>query len=218
MATRPELHIAVAKQKSKASEYNDNFDMMLDYIDDSIQESKDYVDGFMPDVTGQSGKFLTNNGTSTSWASIFSGNQTFTGNNTFSGTNSFTGNVTISGSSFNFTKCTTKATTTSTASNSKVAVIVQNYKNGNSWYRVWSDGWIEQGGAVSTTNNGEKSVSLIKTMTTTNYFVTAQTTGSRINNVTYLNSYTIVSRTTSGFTLYVGYTDDRTTLWYACGY
>ena len=45
-----------------------------------------------------------------------------------------------------FPKCTTKATTTSSAASNKVAVIVQNYVNGTSWYRVWSDGWIEQGG------------------------------------------------------------------------
>ena len=44
------------------------------------------------------------------------------------------------------TICTAKATTTSTASSAIPAVIVQNYKNGSSWYRVWSDGWIEQGG------------------------------------------------------------------------
>lgn len=40
---------------------------------------------------------------------------------------------------------TTKATTTSSASANRPAVVVQNYKNGQSWYRVWSDGWIEQG-------------------------------------------------------------------------
>lgn len=44
MATRPELHIAVAKQKSKASEYNDNFDMMMDYCEAVSTEAKNYVD------------------------------------------------------------------------------------------------------------------------------------------------------------------------------
>ena len=68
MATRPTLHRAVAKNKNTASDYNDNFDMMMDFIDDSIGEAKDYVDDFMPSVTGQAGKFLTNDGTDTSWA------------------------------------------------------------------------------------------------------------------------------------------------------
>lgn len=63
MATRPELHIAVAKQKSKASDYNDNFDMMMQYIEDSMED-------FMPSMTGNSGKILTTDGSTTSWASV----------------------------------------------------------------------------------------------------------------------------------------------------
>lgn len=44
MAERPSLHIGVAGQKNKASYYNDNFDMMMDYVEECMQESKDYVD------------------------------------------------------------------------------------------------------------------------------------------------------------------------------
>ena len=50
----------------------------------------------------------------------------------------------------NFPKCTTRATTTSTAKSWLPAVVVQNYVNGTSWYRVYSDGWIEQGGQSGT--------------------------------------------------------------------
>ena len=50
---------------------------------------------------------------------------------------------------FDFPKCTSKATTTSSATANRVAVITQNYKSGANWYRVWSDGWIEQGGRAS---------------------------------------------------------------------
>lgn len=216
MATRPELHIAVAKQKSKASEYNDNFDMMLNYIDDSIQESKDYVDGFMPDVTGQSGKFLTNNGTSTSWASIFSGNQTFTGNNTFSGTNEFTGNVTISGSSFNFTKCTTKPTTTSTASTSKVSVVVKNYLNGNSGYVKYSDGLIIQWGQ-NTTASQEAKISLLTSFTTTTYFVALQLVNKRQSSQQNISPY---DKSTSSFyrTCNGGTEYNNPIAWIAIGY
>jgi hypothetical protein len=41
--TRPTLHVAVAGQKSKASDYNDNFDLMMDYLEDSIDENRTYV-------------------------------------------------------------------------------------------------------------------------------------------------------------------------------
>jgi len=62
-------------------------------------------------------------------------------------------------------RCTTAATTTSTASVNAPAYIVQNYKNGKSWYRVWSDGWIEQGGYKASNGN----VTLLKAMADTDY-------------------------------------------------
>ncbi|MCQ2957299.1 MAG: hypothetical protein MJ180_00180 [Candidatus Gastranaerophilales bacterium] len=44
MATRPTLHIAVANTKSKASDYNENFTLMMNYCEDVAEEDKDYVD------------------------------------------------------------------------------------------------------------------------------------------------------------------------------
>lgn len=38
MATKPELHIAVAYGKNKASLYNDNFGILLDYIEEVSEE------------------------------------------------------------------------------------------------------------------------------------------------------------------------------------
>lgn len=38
MATKPELNIAVAYAKNKASEYNENFDRLLDYIEEVSEE------------------------------------------------------------------------------------------------------------------------------------------------------------------------------------
>lgn len=70
---------------------------------------------------------------------------------------------------FAFPRCTTKATTTSSAANHKVAVITQNYVNGTSWYRVWSDGWCEQGG-VAASGSGT-SVTLLKAYSNTNYTI-----------------------------------------------
>lgn len=67
---RPELNVAVAGQKNTASAYNENFELMLDYIDQETQSAKDYVDGYMPTQTGQAGKILTTDGTDASWMSI----------------------------------------------------------------------------------------------------------------------------------------------------
>ena len=89
---------------------------------------------------------------------------------------------------FEFPKCTAKATTTSSAANNKVAVIVQNYVNGTSWYRVWSDGWIEQGGRHSAGDS--VSVALLKAFSNTNYTVSLTGTGSK-EAMTPLSSGTI---------------------------
>ena len=68
--------------------------------------------------------------------------------------------------------CTTPATTTSTASLDAPCYVIENYVNGTSWYRIWSDKWIEQGGRVNsgvqTVQNGSK-FSFLKTFANTNY-------------------------------------------------
>lgn len=65
--------------------------------------------------------------------------------------------------------CTTNATTTSTASSIKMATIVTNYKSGANWYRIWSDGWIEQGGRGTFSSQAEEEKTLIKPFSDTNY-------------------------------------------------
>ena len=53
------------------------------------------------------------------------------------------------------------------ANSNRPAVIIENYQNGYSWYRVYSDGWCEQGGlssAVTISANGgnTKTMTLLK--------------------------------------------------------
>lgn len=50
--------------------------------------------------------------------------------------------------------CSEPPTTISTASSDKPCVIVQNYSEGTEWYRVWSDGFCEQGGKIEDDNLG----------------------------------------------------------------
>ena len=45
--------------------------------------------------------------------------------------------------------------------------ITQTYINGTSWYRVWSNGWCEQGGRVDRSTTG--TVSLLRAMANTSY-------------------------------------------------
>lgn len=47
--------------------------------------------------------------------------------------------------------------------------ITQTYANGTSWYRIWSDGWCEQGGRIPPSGVGFTTVTLLKPYKDTNY-------------------------------------------------
>ena len=95
-----------------------------------------------------------------------------------------------------------------------VHVIVETYANGTSWYRIWSDGWIEQGGyvarsaATQTVNFNKPFATDSATVQISAYHTTASTDG---------RPPLINAITTSGFTLNI-YTSYTGAYWYACGY
>ncbi len=53
-------------------------------------------------------------------------------------------------------------------SNAQFPYVTEVYRNGTSWYRVYSDGWCEQGGVVSATTS-QTTITLLKTYSDTNY-------------------------------------------------
>lgn len=84
--------------------------------------------------------------------------------------------------------------------------VVEKYQSGNSWYRVYSDGWCEQGGAATTS-----SVTLLKEYSNTQYNVSMTQTGG--------SAYTAQpqNKTTTGFTYY-NYQTTYLAEWRTCGY
>ena len=56
---------------------------------------------------------------------------------------------------------------------SSKSYIVETYQSGSSWYRIYSDGFKEQGGMYTTNSSSSSSVTitLLKEMTSTNYYV-----------------------------------------------
>lgn len=58
-------------------------------------------------------------------------------------------------------------------SNVTAVHIVQTYHSGTEWYRVWSDGWCEQGGSVSIPGSGGTDIVFLVPMADTNYGVYA---------------------------------------------
>lgn len=99
--------------------------------------------------------------------------------------------------------------------NSADAYVVETGGDSTSWYRVWSDGFIEQGGVFpKNTAHVDNVISLTKPFTTLNYQAIVQPTwgsndglGSRISKKT-LNSFTAVFASA----------DDPHAMWFACGY
>lgn len=69
--------------------------------------------------------------------------------------------------------------------------VVETYSNGNNWYRIWSDGWCEQGG-IST---GVADIQLLKPFSNTDYGVVV-TRRAQSENIPFVKNITV-----SGFTI-----------------
>lgn len=101
------------------------------------------------------------------------------------------------------------------------AVVVDSYKNGTEWYRVWSDGWCEQGGYISSAmaSNTTTTVTLHHPMKDGNYTITAcerYTSGTSDNNNE--NYWINAAPTTTKFTLYNSAGGYKTLYWRVEGY
>lgn len=107
--------------------------------------------------------------------------------------------------------------------NLKSRTIIETYSNGTSWYRVWSDGWCEQGGVKASINNDYLAdvVYLIKEYKDTNYVVLK--TKNRIYSVSNtttdnFNTDPVMSKTTTSFAIWNNASLLINTSWYTCGY
>ena len=116
------------------------------------------------------------------------------------------------------------ATTSSLSSYIKTSTlksyITTTWQSGTSWYRKYSDGWIEQGGYVITNENSEQTINLHTAFSNTDYFLTKQLgfNGYNAGNISG-NFYSVWGLTTSSFKTY-GYISAGVNAfrWYACGY
>ena len=105
-----------------------------------------------------------------------------------------------------------------------LVTITESYVNGTSWYRVWSDGFKEQGGTVSLssyTTTKNTSVTLLKPFSNANYTSIVQM---RDGGTYWANVSTNVNQSATTLTIVV-YTDQANINvnahklnWYACGY
>lgn len=99
----------------------------------------------------------------------------------------------------------------STASCQEIYPVVQKYRSGTSWYRIYSDGWCEMGGRY--TNSSAGTVVYLKTFADANYTLegTCMTT---VASACYDDEFPN-NPTTTGFSY--NRNSNRTYSWYACG-
>ncbi len=97
--------------------------------------------------------------------------------------------------------------------NSLHAYVISSYHSGTDWYRVYSDGWCEQGGVVSSS-----SVTLLKPYKDTNYSIFLGYVGGTDG------CWYSTNKTTSSFDQYIKFyginpmADSAPNYWRACGY
>ena len=90
----------------------------------------------------------------------------------------------------------------------KTAYIIEKWNSGVDWYRVWSDGWIEQGGVIP---SSATSVTLLKSYKDTNY-------GVLMVGRNYGNADQTLGMKTNTNTSFTIATSSYIRSWYAYGY
>ena len=92
--------------------------------------------------------------------------------------------------------------------------VTTTYVNGNTWYRIWSDGWKEQGGRLTGTGDYNRTVTFPLAFSNTNYIIVKMfgASGGGGTAERWLGFWNLTTNSAiTGFT-------NRTEGWYACGY
>lgn len=94
----------------------------------------------------------------------------------------------------------------------EIAVVVETYRNGSSWYRVWSDGWIEQGGIIDSLAD-IWTITFLKQFTTSTYTLQGEEWGTDTTGNLGITSQTPTAASGN----HIGASVIKVS-WYACGY
>ena len=99
----------------------------------------------------------------------------------------------------------------------EVQCVVETYQNGTSWYRVYSDGWCEQGGvSPSGADQATVTITLLKAFSNTSYTVASVQRDGPSGN--YTNGLRIVNYLTNSFQINFRTGGTTTAYWVAYGY
>lgn len=95
--------------------------------------------------------------------------------------------------------------------------VIETYSNGTSWYRIWSDGWCEQGGEVANSGINTKQITFLKAFTDTNYYFNRCNESTDMGTATSFAAEGYTDKQTSGIKIYF-YSSTTKALWKAEGY
>ena len=98
----------------------------------------------------------------------------------------------------------------------KCVHVTKTYQNGSSWYRVYSDGWCEQGGRLSVSSNQTVTITFLKPFVNTNY-IAFKNLGIKSTGTSNAQELSCFNFTTTTMQTQVN-TDHRYSCWIACGY
>jgi len=121
---------------------------------------------------------------------------------------------------------TTDGTNVSWADTASIMPVIQFYKDGTDWYKVYAPDatgycWCEQGGWIERTATGILPVALLKSFVDLSYSVqsTLQGAASYATSSTFYTPY-VVQKSTTGFSLSTtaAIANIDTFIWQACGY
>lgn len=93
--------------------------------------------------------------------------------------------------------------------------VVETYHSGTEWYRVWSDGWIEQGGRIQIQASTYADITLLKPFADKNYMISFS--HSLLGTSGQAESYAIPA-SASSIRLGNGCGNAQSFTWSACGY
>ena len=96
------------------------------------------------------------------------------------------------------------------------AYITETYVNGTSWYRVYSDGWCEQGGRLSVSSNQTVTITFLKPFVNTNY-IAFKNLGIKSTGTSNAQELSCFNFTTTTMQTQVN-ADHSYSCWIACGY
>ena len=106
------------------------------------------------------------------------------------------------------------------ACNATVAYVTDTYSNGTSWYRVYSDGWCEQGGTYQGGTGGDNrsyTVSLVKTFRDSAYNITGLVTANG-GSGSYTNTVKVISKAEASVEIRANGSETIAWDWVARGY